>query len=135
MDLLKTLGGAMGGGDKGSLLTTILPLLQQHGGLQGLLKQFEGAGLGNIIQSWIGTGDNLPISADQVTKALGGSGGLLDGVAKETGMAPDAAAGSLAKLLPGLVDTLSPDGNAPSGNLVDLAKSALGSGALGKLFG
>ena len=136
MDLLNTLGKAMGGGGSSSnLLTTLLPLLQQMGGLEGLKKAFDGAGLGNLIQSWIGTGQNLPISAAQVTQVFGGAGGVLGALSQQTGMSQDAAAGEVARVLPGLVDTLSPDGALPKGDLASLAKSALASGALGKLFG
>ncbi len=135
MDLLGTLGKAVGGGKTPSLLTVLLPLLQQQGGLPGLVKLFEGAGLGNLIQSWIGTGQNLPISASQISQIFGGAGGLLGAVSKETGLAPDDAAGQLSKVLPGLVDSVSPDGTLPTGDLGALAQKALASGVLGKLFG
>lgn len=135
MDLLNTLGKAMGGGSNSNLLATLLPLLQREGGLQGLLQKFEGAGLGNLVQSWIGTGQNLPVSAAQLTQLFGGADGLLGAVSQQTGMPADAAAGELAKSLPGLVDSLTPDGTIPSGDFASLAKSALAKGALGKLFG
>jgi uncharacterized protein YidB (DUF937 family) len=136
VDLLNSLGSAMGGGKSpASLITIVLPLLQKAGGLDGLMKMFEGAGLGNILQSWIGKGENLPISAAQVSQVFGGANGLLGQVAKETGVAPDVAAGQLSTALPTLVDALSPDGGMPTGNLMDLAKSAMSSGALGKLLG
>jgi uncharacterized protein YidB (DUF937 family) len=135
MNLLNSLGSAMGGGKTPTLMAALLPLLQKAGGLDGLKKMFDGAGLGNIIQSWISTESNLPISADQVSSVLGGANGLLGSAAKEAGMAPDAAATELASSLPSLVDTLSPGGSLPTGDLMDMAKSALGGGALGKLLG
>jgi uncharacterized protein YidB (DUF937 family) len=113
----------------------LLPLLQREGGLQGLLQKFDGAGLGDVAKSWIGKGENLPVSASQLTQLFGGADGLLGAVSQQTGMPAEAAAGELARTLPGLVDSLTPDGAIPSGDLASLAKSALGSGALGKLFG
>ena len=135
MNLLDTLGKSLGGGGSPNLLAVLLPLLQQQGGLTGLLKQLEGAGLGDIVKSWLGSGANLPISAAQVTQALGGAGGLLGAVSQQTGLSADEAASQMARLLPGAVDALTPDGAVPTGDLASLARSALSSGALGKLFG
>ena len=43
----------------------------QHGGLQGVVSQFEKNGLGSTVKSWVGTGPNQPISADEVQRTLG----------------------------------------------------------------
>jgi uncharacterized protein YidB (DUF937 family) len=135
MNLLDTLGKSLGGGGTPNLLAQLLPLVQQHGGLAGLLKQLEGAGLGDIVTSWLGSGANRPISAAQIAKALGGAGGLLGAVSQQTGLSQDEAASQVAALLPGVVDALTPNGQLPSGDLAGLTRSALASGALGKLSG
>jgi len=79
MGLLDQVGGALGGalgqsggGVKAILLQQLVAMLSKPGALQQLMSSFKGAGLENILQSWIGTGQNLPISADQVTQVLGG---------------------------------------------------------------
>lgn len=83
------------------------------GGLPGLMAKFQQAGLGDMIGSWLGTGANQPISGEQLSSVLGS--GPLAQIAAQLGMAPAAAAGQLADVLPGLVDKLSPQGQAPQG--------------------
>jgi uncharacterized protein YidB (DUF937 family) len=116
-ELQKNLGGAAAGGQpgggQGALLQTILGLLQ-GGGLQQLVASFQQKGLGDIIGSWVSTGSNLPISADQVKQALGPE--KLGQLAQQTGLDTGTLAGQLSNLLPGLVDKLTPDGNVPQGD-------------------
>lgn len=68
--------GMMGGGDKQNpLIQAVIGLLGQNssvGGLGGLVQAFQKNGLGEIVNSWVGTGKNLPISADQIQQGLGG---------------------------------------------------------------
>jgi len=109
-------GGQSSSSDpKAALLQAALSMLAnnqaQGGGLSGLLEQFNQAGLGNIVSSWIGTGQNLPISAQQVQDALGGS--HLGQLADSAGLSQDDAAQHLSELLPGLVDKLTPNGQLP----------------------
>jgi hypothetical protein len=59
-------------------------MLSKPGALADLTRKFQSAGLGNILQSWIGTGQNLPISADQVRKVLGA--GAVTDLAKKAGI-------------------------------------------------
>jgi uncharacterized protein YidB (DUF937 family) len=102
-------------------MSTIDSLIEKHGGdLKQLVKKFEDAGLGDKIKSWIGTGENKPISADEVKQALGPD--EVKQVADEAGVEPDEAAQSLANDLPGAVDKATPDGSIPS---VDEVKQAL----------
>lgn len=136
MGLLDQLGSAVGGAlgqDKGGgvnavLLQQLIAMLSKPGAVGNLVSAFQGAGLGNVVQSWLGTGQNLPISADQVQKVLG-SGTVAD-LAKKAGIGESAAASALAGLLPQVIDKLSPGGNLPAQG--DLG-GALAS--LGKLFG
>ena len=86
-----------------------------HGGLGGLVSKFQQAGLGDAVSSWIGNGQNQPVSGDQVTNALG-SGTVAD-LASKLGVSPGEAAGQLAQVLPGLINHLTPNGEAPAGGL------------------
>ena len=86
-----------------------------HGGLDGLVAKFSQAGLGDVVQSWIGHGGNLPVSADQLSSVLGGD--ALAGIASQLGVDPAQASSQLAQVLPGLIDKLTPHGAAPAGGL------------------
>ncbi len=67
MDILNTIQSAVGGGDKkDDLMSSVMGLLGDQGGLQNLISQFDAKGLGDIIGSWVGTGQNKSISADQI---------------------------------------------------------------------
>jgi uncharacterized protein YidB (DUF937 family) len=103
-------GGAVGGaGASGAA-----------GGLGGLIGALTQGGLGNVASSWVGTGQNLPVSADQLQSALGGGGGgLLAQLAPQAGMSHGDAASGLSQILPGLVDKLTPDGQIPQQDSLD----------------
>ena len=85
------------------------------GGLGGLIGALTQGGLGNVAGSWVGTGQNLPVSAEELQNALGdsGGGGLLAQIAQQAGMSHGDAASGLSQILPGLVDKLTPDGQIP----------------------
>jgi uncharacterized protein YidB (DUF937 family) len=101
------------------LVTALLGLLgnQQSGGLSGLVQLFEQQGLGHLIASWIGNGNNLPISAQQVESVLGN--GRLAALAQEAGIPPEQASSMLASVLPGLISHLTPTGTADHGLLAE----------------
>jgi uncharacterized protein YidB (DUF937 family) len=82
------------------------------GGLGGLVTQMNQGGLGDIAKSWIGTGENSPISGDQVAKMLPAS--VIEMLTKQTGLTPDELMQRLAKTLPQVVDRLTPKGQLPS---------------------
>ncbi len=129
MGLLDGLLGAAGGGAGNEAIGAIGGLLQNHeGGLGGLLGQLEQSGLGNIASSWVGTGENLPISADQIQTAL--SSPMIAQFAEKLGVDPQQAAGQIAELLPQVVNHLTPNGQVPEGGLGGI----LG-GLMGKLTG
>ena len=123
-DVLQAALGMLGGNDAagGGL-----------GGLSGLVQAFEQGGLGNVVQSWIGTGQNLPISGEQLQAVLGGENGPLAQIAAKLGMNPADVAGQLSQLLPQLVDTATPKGQLPQGGglgaLAGLASQFLGNRA------
>lgn len=86
-----------------------------HGGLGGLLDKFNQAGAGGAASSWVGAGANQPVSADQVTQALGPD--VLGNIAAKLGVGQQQAAGGVAQLLPELIDKLTPQGQVPQGGL------------------
>jgi uncharacterized protein YidB (DUF937 family) len=82
------------------------------GGLGGLLKQFQQAGFGDTINSWINTGTNKPVAPAQVSDALGPE--IIDMLSQRTGLPRDQVASILSQVLPQIVDQLTPDGRLPS---------------------
>jgi len=122
-DLLGKVTGQSGGGAEAQLMNAVTGLLgnQGSGGLAGLVDQFTKSGLGDVVSSWVGTGQNLPISADQIAKALGGT--QLGDLAKQAGLTPEKASSMLASVLPGLVDSLTPNGKMPEGDVLQQALS------------
>jgi uncharacterized protein YidB (DUF937 family) len=92
-------------------------------GLEGLLRQFQAAGLGQQADSWIGTGPNMAVSADDLKRVFGHD--ELSQIAARAGVGEDEAAGGLAALLPELVDRLTPQGQMPAQGEADDALSSL----------
>ena len=80
-------------------------------GLGGLVERFRQGGLEEIIKSWIGTGSNKPISANQLHQALGPE--TVDGLSRETGLPRDDLLSQLSRLLPEVIDKLTPNGKLP----------------------
>jgi uncharacterized protein YidB (DUF937 family) len=137
MGLLDSLLGGVLGGNRGAgvnadgsapqnpMMLMALQLLQQNGGIQGLLAKFQQAGFADQAQSWISTGQNMPISGDVLAKVLGH--GQLGEIAQNLGVDRSAAAGGLAAMLPQVVDQLTPQGSIPhdEGDLVSKALAIL----------
>jgi uncharacterized protein YidB (DUF937 family) len=107
------------------LATGLLQMIQnQPGGLQGLVQSFHDKGMGGVVSSWVGSGPNSPITADQIHQVLGSD--QVKALAAKAGISPDAAGSAIAQLLPGLVDRLTPNGSVPDqSNVVDMASSIL----------
>ena len=105
-------------GSQSSLASAVLSMLSssQTGGISGLAEQFAARGLGHIISSWIGTGQNLPISAEQLQSVLGSS--QVQEIAAKMGLSPEAVNAGLAQILPQIVDHLTPNGQVPQGDLL-----------------
>ena len=120
------LGGMMGGGQsvptRNPLLQIALQILQQSGGLRGMLGKFQQAGFGEQAQSWISPGQNMPISPDALSQIFGQ--GQLGRIAQQLGMSNDEAADGLAQVLPNVVDEMTPQGEIPA-NDNDLVSRAL----------
>lgn len=116
--LAQQMGGG-GAGGQNALMQVALGLIRNNqGGLQGLIEQFARAGLGQQAQSWVSTGQNMPISAEQIMQVLGGQGGQLQQMAQQFNLSNDQAAGGLAQLLPSVIDHLTPSG-AVQGDVVE----------------
>ena len=126
-------GGAGGANASGGLAGALGGLLAndgQMGGLGGLVSKFEQAGMGDVIGSWVGTGQNQPISPDQVQGALGSD--AISGLASKLGINAQTLLPLLASVLPLLINQLTPQGKVPEkglGNQQDLMAS------LGSLLG
>jgi uncharacterized protein YidB (DUF937 family) len=82
------------------------------GGLGGLLGQFQKTGLGDVIGSWIGPGQNQPIAPNQLGSALGPA--VLTSLAQRTGLSEQDLLSHLSQVLPDVVDKLTPDGRLPT---------------------
>ena len=136
MSLLDHVVGALAGGESGGgskLLQTVLQLINnpQTGGLEGLIRSFQQGGLGDIVNSWVANGQNLPVSGEQVESVLGGS--ALQDLAAQLGVSPQQASSSLADVLPQLIDQMTPNGEVPQGG--DLLSQGLSLLKKGGLFG
>jgi uncharacterized protein YidB (DUF937 family) len=104
------------------LLQAALALIANHGqtgGLHGLVERFQEAGLGNVISSWIGSGQNVPVTGTQIRQVLGD--GHLQQISEETGITEDETADRLSEMLPELVDKLTPAGHIPQGGLGNMS--------------
>jgi len=102
------LAGGSGGGTGNILLQLGLSMLQQNGGLEGVLGKFRQAGMGAQADSWVSTGPNMDISPDQLQEVLG-SGALSD-IAAKLGMSEEQAGSAMSQVLPELIDQLTPQG-------------------------
>jgi uncharacterized protein YidB (DUF937 family) len=124
-DLESKAASSMLGGSSNPLATGLLQMINnQPGGLPGLLQSFHEKGLGGLAASWVGTGQNLPISADQLQHVLGSD--QVTQLAAKAGISPDAAGAALTQLLPSLVDRLTPNGQMPQhSNLLEMGMSIL----------
>lgn len=117
----QALGGGQGGGGQAALIQAVIGMLMgggnsqgggaAAGGLGGLLEQFQRGGLGDVASSWVSTGQNMPISTDQLTNVLGSD--VLGQLARSAGMDQGSAAGALTQILPQLIDGLTPNGQLP----------------------
>lgn len=102
----------------------VLDMIKNHpGGISGLVESFKQQGLGGIVSSWIGTGQNQPVSGDQLQAVLGSS--QVAALAAKVGISPDQAKAALSQILPQVIDKLSPQGQLPQGNLLEAAMGML----------
>ena len=125
------LGKVLGGGSsQNPLMDIVLGLITnpQTGGLQGLIQTFKEKGLGDAVSSWISTGENQPVSGDQIQHAL--SGNFIQQIAEQLGSSKSEVSGSLSNLLPQIIDKLTPSGTLPEGDALDQGLNRLKKGLL-----
>ena len=106
----------------------ILAMIQNHpGGLNGLVQSFHQNGLSSLVNSWTGTGENQPATADQIQQVLGSE--KVQALAQKLGISPQAASSTLAQLLPTVVNHLTPNGAIPAqgSNLLQMGEGLLAS--------
>lgn len=130
MGLLDSVVGALAGGQGGgsgggqaALISAVLAMLSQNGsaggGLGALVEKFQQGGLGDVVGSWVSTGQNLPVSPNQLEDVLGSD--MLSQLAGQLGLSKGDASAQLSQWLPQAVDRLTPNGQLPEpGGLGDI---------------
>ncbi len=133
MDILDSAKSLLGGNDgntQNNLISGVMGLIGGQGsGIGGLVSQFASKGLGDTVNSWIGKGDNLPISPEQIKSVFGEE--TVNKFAESNNMNSDEAGSQLSNLLPSIIDKLTPDGSIPDGDILSKGKDLLG-GIFGK---
>jgi uncharacterized protein YidB (DUF937 family) len=123
-DPLGSILAGLGGGNRGQsgnmLLQVALLLLQQNGGLEGLLSKFRQGGLGQQADSWVSTGQNMNISANDLQQIFGSS--TLRDLASQLGMPEEQAGSTMAQVLPELINQLTPQGQVPANGDEEIAE-------------
>ena len=112
LDEMASKAVARAGGSSNPIVSAVLQLIQnQPGGVSGLLQQFHEKGLGDLVNSWVSTGQNLPVSPDQVQQVLGTE--QVQQVAANAGIPAQLASSKLAEFLPMIIDKFTPNGQMP----------------------
>jgi len=106
MSILDSLTGLLS--QQGGVQSMLTSALQNAGGMQGVLDKLNQAGLGAKVNSWLGQGDNTPITASEIQTALGND--HLKQLAGSLGVPLDQVAALVSQHLPGLIDAASPNG-------------------------
>jgi len=97
------------GGNSNPIAAHVMDMInQQPGGISGLIQNFHDKGMSDVVTSWVGSGQNLPISAEQIQRVLGS--GVVQQLAAKAGISPEEASSHLAQFLPGIIDKLTPQG-------------------------
>lgn len=125
-EVVSIVGKQLGGdGQQNNLIEQAMAMINNPamGGLPGLIEKFQKGGLGEIVSSWVGTGANQPVSADQISAALGAD--RIREMAGNAGVSGNQMSDALASLLPQMIDKLTPDGRVPEGNALTQGISAL----------
>ncbi|MCQ8228905.1 YidB family protein [Pantoea trifolii] len=119
-DLVGSLGNSNGSGQGNQMqqLMAIWNWVQEQGGVEVLLQKFQQGGLGQVLNSWLGSGSNMSIDGGEIQNALGND--QLQSLADKLGTDVHGASGTLAALLPQVIDKLSPQGHIKTSNTQDL---------------
>jgi len=119
------LSGMLGGGAQqgpSPLVAMALQLVQQNGGLPGIISKLQQGGLANQVGSWVGTGANQPVTGSQLQEVLGT--GSIGEIAQQLGLSHADTSSGLAQVLPQIIDHLTPNGQL-SPDHADMLKQAL----------
>lgn len=111
MGLFDNITGAMMNkvmGDKAPMAKLAMELFQQYGGLSGILQTLKAGGLTEQVDSWVGTGANLNVSAQQIGTALGDS--VLTSIATKLDISKEELAAKIAEYIPDVVNQVTPNG-------------------------
>ena len=110
--------GKVMGVEQGGMAQVAMEMFNQNGGLNGILDKFKQGGLGDVAASWVGKGENLSISADQISSVLGN--GQIAEMAAKFGITPEMLSSQIAQHLPSVIDKMTPNGEvtADSGGLL-----------------
>ena len=103
--------GILGGVVGAEMITVVNGLIEKHGGVQGIMNQFQQQGLGATVKSWVSTGPNDPVSPEQVHQALGAD--TIRDLATKTGLSTSDLLNKLSAILPQAIDKLTPNGAVP----------------------
>jgi len=104
--------GLVGGIVGAEINHIVAGVIERHGGVQGLVSQFEQQGMGAVVQSWVGNGAKQPITAEQLQQVLGSD--AVTQLAAKFGIHPQELLQHVAQALPQAVDKLTPDGVVPA---------------------
>ena len=99
--------------DPHAMLESVVELIGQHGGIGGLLDKLKASGLGDAVSSWVGTGDNQPVPANQLESAIGAN--TISQITTRLGITKEQASSLLARYLPMVIDRLTPHGKLEEG--------------------
>jgi len=108
-EITSKLGGQQGQ-DGG--LASLQKMINSSGGLHGLTSKLASSGLGQQVQSWVGHGDNQPVTGQQVQQAIGPN--QINEMAKQANMSPEETCNQVAQALPQMVDQATPQGQMPA---------------------
>jgi uncharacterized protein YidB (DUF937 family) len=104
--------GMLGGIVGAEMATVVNGMIERHGGIQGVISQFQSNGLGPTVQSWVGPGANQAITPAQVHQGLGAE--TINALAAKLGIPPDQLASKLSEVLPQAMDHITPGGVVPA---------------------
>jgi uncharacterized protein YidB (DUF937 family) len=99
--------------DPHAMLESVVNLIGQHGGLGGLIDKLKASGLGDAVSSWVGTGENRPVPANQLESAVGAD--TISQIITKLGVTKEQASSLLARYLPMVIDRLTPHGKLEEG--------------------
>ena len=121
MGMLDGLVGSVLGkvmGEKAGMAQVAMEMFNTNGGVGGILEKFKTGGLGDAAASWVGKGENMPVSADQISSVLGSD--QIAAMAEKFGIEPATLSAQIAEYLPSVVDKMTPNGavEADSGNIL-----------------